>query len=94
MTRAVIRIVLCGAIVCLTAPVAFAQTTIVDANQEVSDHRGRWQHARGQVARRHARTDGGRRLPLQRRREDLSVRELKAGMSGTANITTTTTYSP
>ena len=45
MTRAVIRFVLCGAVVCLTAAVIFAQTSTTTRDQEISGHRSRWQHS-------------------------------------------------
>ena len=95
MTRAAIRFVLCGALVCLTAAVTFAQTATsttetkkfqiiaVDGNQLVVKL-----------------PEGTRELTVPddfRFNVDgkmLSVHELKPGMSGTANVTTKTTTVP
>ena len=95
MTRAAIRFVLSGALVCLTAAVAFAQTATsttetkkfqiiaVDGNQLVVKL-----------------PEGTRELTVPddfRFNVDgkmLSVHELKPGMSGTANVTTKTTVTP
>ena len=95
MTRAAIRFVLSGALVCLTAAVTFAQTATsttetkkfqiiaVDGNQLVVKL-----------------PEGTRELTVPddfRFNVDgkmLSVHELKPGMSGTANITTKTTTVP
>ena len=95
MTRAVIRFVMCAAIVCLTAPVALAQTTTSST-----------QTKKFQIIAVDGNTlvvklpEGTRELTVAddfRFNVDgkqLSVRELKAGMAGTANITTTTTVTP
>ena len=48
MTRAAIRVVLCGAFVCLTAAVTLAQTT-THGDQEVPGHRGGREPARRQA---------------------------------------------
>ena len=94
MTRAIVRVVLCGALVCLTAAVTLAQTSAtsetkkfqvisVDGNQLVVKL-----------------PEGTRELTVP---EDfrftvdgksLSVHELRAGMAGTATITTRTTVTP
>jgi hypothetical protein len=95
MTRAVIRIVMCAALVCLTAGVAVAQTTTSST-----------QTKKFQIIAVDGNTlvvklpEGTRELTVAddfRFNVDgkqLSVRELKAGMAGTANITTTTTVTP
>ena len=70
MTRAVIRLVLCGALVCLTAAVSLGADVNDVGDQEVPGHLGGWQQARGELARRHEGNDRARRLPVQRRRED------------------------
>jgi LPXTG-motif cell wall-anchored protein len=95
MTRATIRLVLCGALVCLTAAVSMAQTTTtssetkkfriisVDGNQLIVKL-----------------PEGTRELTVP---DDfqfnidgkmLSVHELKPGMMGSATITTKTTVTP
>ena len=95
MTRAVTRIVMCGAVVCLTAAVAFAQTTTTTQ-----------QTKKFQVIAVDGNTlvvslpEGTRELTVADDfrftvdGKQLAVRELKAGMTGTANITTTTTVTP
>ena len=95
MTRAVIRIAMCAALVCLTAGVAVAQTTTSST-----------QTKKFQIIAVDGNTlvvklpEGTRELTVAddfRFNVDgkqLSVRELKAGMAGTANITTTTTVTP
>ena len=94
MTRATIRVVLCGVFVCLTAAVTLAQTTTttetkkfriiaVDGNQLVVKL-----------------PEGTKELTVPddfRFNVDgkmLSVNELKPGMTGTATITTKTTVMP
>ncbi len=94
MTRAAIRLVLCGALVCVTAAAALAQTSATSETKKF------------QVIA----VDGNRlvvKLPEGTREltvpDDfrfnvdgnmLSVQELKAGMTGTATITTKTTVTP
>ena len=94
MRRAAIRLVLCGALVCLTAAATPAQTTTTSETKKF------------QVIA----VDGNRlvvRLPEGTREltvpddfrfnvdgKMLSVQELKSGMTGTATITTRTTVTP
>ena len=94
MKRAAIRLVVCGALVCLTAAAAPAQTTTTSETKKF------------QVIA----VDGNRlvvKLPEGTREltvpDDfrfnvdgnmLSVQELKAGMTGTATVTTRTTVTP
>ena len=66
MTRAAIRLMLCGALVCLTAAVGGGADDNDVGNQEVPGHLGRWKPARGQIARRHTGTDRARGLPVHR----------------------------
>lgn len=94
MTRAAIRFVSCGVLVCLTAAVAFAQTSTssetkkfqviaVDGNQLVVKL-----------------PEGTRELTVPEDfrfnvdGKELSVHELKPGMAGTATVTTRTTLVP
>ncbi len=94
MTRAVIRIVFCGALLCLTAAAALAQTTTMSETKKfhVIEVAGN-----SLVVKL---PDGTKELTVP---DDfkfnvdgkmLSVHELKPGMSGTAAITTTTTVTP
>jgi len=95
MTRAAIRFVLCGALVCLTAAVTFAQTATtttetkkfqiiaVDGNQLV---------VKLPEGTRELTVPDDFRFNIDGKM--LSVHELKPGMSGTANITTKTTVVP
>ena len=95
MTRAVIRLVLCGALVCLTAAVTFAQTATsttetkkfqiiaVDGNQLV---------VRLPEGTRELTVPDDFRFNVDG--QMLSVHELKPGMAGSANITTKTTVVP
>ena len=95
MTRAAIRFVLCGALVCLTAAVTFAQTATtttetkkfqiiaVDGNQLV---------VKLPEGTRELTVPDDFRFNIDGKM--LSVHELKPGMSGSANVTTTTTVVP
>ena len=94
MTRAAIRLVLCGALVCLTATATMAQTSATSETKKF------------QVIS----VDGNRlvvKLPEGTREltvpddfrftvdgKSLSVQELKPGMAGTATVTTRTTVTP
>jgi len=94
MTRAAIRLVLCGALVCLTAAVSLAQTSTtsetkkfqviaVDGNQLV---------VRVPEGTRELTVPADFRFNVDGKM--LSVQELKPGMSGTATVTTRTTLVP
>jgi hypothetical protein len=94
MRRAAIRLVLSGALVCLTAAAALAQTTTTSETKKFTV----------------LAVDGNKlvvRLPEGTREltvaddfrfnvdgKSLSVQELKAGMTGTATVTTKTTVTP
>jgi len=94
MTRAAIRLVFCGALVCLTAAVSLAQTSTtsetkkfqviaVDGNQLV---------VRVPEGTRELTVPSDFRFNVDGKL--LSVQELKPGMSGTATVTTRTTLVP
>jgi hypothetical protein len=94
MTRAAIRLVFCGALVCLTAAVSLAQTSTtsetkkfqviaVDGNQLV---------VRVPEGTRELTVPADFRFNVDGKM--LSVQELKPGMSGTATVTTRTTLVP
>ncbi len=95
MTRAVVRVVLGGALVCLTAAVTSAQTTstaaetkkfqiiAVDGNQLV---------VKLPEGTRELTVPDDFRFNVDGKQ--LSVHELKPGMSGTATVTTRTTVTP
>jgi LPXTG-motif cell wall-anchored protein len=94
MTRAIVRVVLCGAVVCLTAAVTLAQTS---ATTETKKFQVISVDGNQLVVRL---PEGARELTVP---EDfrfnvdgkmLSVHELKPGMSGSATITTRTTVTP
>jgi LPXTG-motif cell wall-anchored protein len=94
MTRVIVRVVLCGALVCLTAAVTLAQTS---ATTEIKKFQVISVDGNQLVVRL---PEGTRELTVP---EDfrftvdgksLSVHELKAGMAGTATITTRTTVTP
>ena len=94
MTRAAIRLVLCGALVCLTATAARAQTTTT--SEPRSSRSSRWMATRSWSSFPRAR--GRLTVPDDFRfnvdGKMLSVQELKPGMAGTATITTRTTVTP
>ena len=94
MTRAAIRLVFCGALVCLTAAVSLAQTSTtsetkkfqviaVDGNQLV---------VKVPEGTRELTVPADFRFNVDGKM--LSVQELKPGMSGTATVTTRTTLVP
>ncbi len=92
MTRATIRMVLCGALVCLTAAVSSAQTTTETKKFQVISVDGNQLVVKLPEGTReitvppdfHFTVDG----------KQLTVSELKPGMAGTATITTKTTVVP
>jgi hypothetical protein len=94
MTRAAIRLVLCGALVCLTAAVSLAQTSTTSETKKFQVIAVDGNHLVVRVP------EGTRELTVPadfRFNVDgkmLSVQELKPGMSGTATVTTRTTLVP
>jgi len=94
MTRAIVRAVLCGALVCLTATATLAQTSATTETKkfQVISVDG------NQLVVRLA--EGTRELTVPEDswftvdRKSLSVHELRAGMAGAARITTRTTVTP
>ena len=94
MTRAAIRLVLCGALVCLTAAVSLAQTSTTSETKKFQVIAVEGNHLVVRVP------EGTRELTVPadfRFNVDgkmLSVQELKPGMSGTATVTTRTTLVP
>ena len=94
MTRATIRLVLCGAFVCLTAAVTLAQTSTTTETKKFQVIAVDGNHLVVKLP------EGTKELTVP---EDfrfnvdgkrLSVHELKPGMTGTATITTKTTVMP
>lgn len=95
MTRAIVRVVWCGALVCLTAAVALAQTTSTTTQTkkfEVISVDGNQLVVKLPEGTREMTVPDDFRFTVDGRA--LSVHELKAGMSGTATITTKTTVTP
>ena len=94
MTRAAIRLVFCGALVCLTAAVSLAQTSTTSETKKFQVIAVEGNHLVVRVP------EGTRELTVPadfRFNVDgkmLSVQELKPGMSGTATVTTRTTLVP
>ena len=94
MTRAAIRLVFCGALVCLTAAVSLAQTSTTSDTKKFQVIAVEGNHLVVRVP------EGTRELTVPadfRFNVDgkmLSVQELKPGMSGTATVTTRTTLVP
>jgi len=94
MTRAAIRLVFCGALVCLTAAVSLAQTSTTSETKKFQVIAVEGNHLVVRVP------EGTRELTVPadfRFNVDgkmLSVQELKPGMSGTATVTTRTTMVP
>jgi LPXTG-motif cell wall-anchored protein len=95
MTRAAIRFVLCGALLCLTAAVSLAQTS--STSTETKKFRVIAVEGNQLVVRL---PEGTRELTVPDDfrfnvdGQDLSVHDLKPGMSGAATITTKTTVTP
>ena len=95
MTRATIRLVLCGALVCLTAGAAQAQTTTSSSETkkfQVISVDGNVLVVKLPEGTREMAVADDFRFNVDGKM--LSVRELKPGMSGTATITTKTTTTP
>ena len=94
MKRAVIRIVLCGALVCLTAAAAPAQTTSTSETKkfQIISVDGNTLVVRLPEGTREMAVADDFRFNVDGKM--LSVQELRPGMSGTATITTRTTVTP
>ena len=94
MTRAVIRMVLCGVIVCVTAAVSSAQTqTSTETKKfEVISVYGNQLVVKLPEGTRELTVPADFRFTVDGKQ--LSVQELKPGMAGTATITTKTTQVP
>jgi len=94
MTRAVIRFVLCGAIVCQTAAVTLAQTSTTSETKkfQVIAVEGNRLVVKLPEGTRELTVPDDFRFNVDG--SMLSVRELKPGMAGTATITTKTTVTP
>ena len=94
MTRAAIRLVLCGALVCLTAAVSLAQTTATSETKkfQVISVSGNQLVVSLPEGTREMTVPADFRFNVDGKM--LSVQELKPGMAGTATITTRTTVTP
>jgi LPXTG-motif cell wall-anchored protein len=94
MTRAAIRFVLCGALVCVTAAVTMAQTATTSETKkfEVISVDGNNLVVKLPEGTREITVPAGFQFNVDGKM--LSVAELKPGMAGTATITTKTTVVP
>ena len=92
MTRATIRMVLCGALVCLTAAVSSAQTTTETKKFQVISVDGNQLVVKLPEGTREITVPEGFHFTVDGKQ--LTVGELKPGMAGTATITTKTTVVP
>ena len=94
MTRAAIRLMLCGALVCLSAAAAAAQTTTTSETKkfQVISVDGSQLVVRLPEGTRELTVPADFRFTVDGK--SLSVQELKPGMQGTATITTRTTVTP
>jgi len=94
MRRAVIRLVLCGALVCLTAGAAPAQTTTASETKkfQIISVDGNTLVVKLPEGTREMAVADDFRFNVDGKM--LSVQELKPGMAGTATITTKTTVTP
>jgi hypothetical protein len=94
MRRAVIRLVLCGALVCLTAGAAPAQTTTTSETKkfQIISVDGNTLVVKLPEGTREMTVADDFRFNVDGKM--LSVQELKPGMAGTATITTKTTVTP
>ena len=94
MKRAVIRVVLSGALVCLTATVTLAQTSTTSATKkfQIISVEGNQLVVKLPEGTRELTVPDDFRFNVDGK--TLSVRELKPGMTGTATITTKTTVVP
>ena len=94
MTRATIRLVVCGALVCLTATAVRAQTTTTSETKkfQIISVDGNTLVVRLPEGTREMAVADDFRFNVDGKM--LSVQELRPGMSGTATITTRTTVTP
>ncbi len=94
MTRAIVRVVLCGALVCLTAAVTLAQTSTTSETKkfQVISVDGNQLVVRLPEGTRELTVPDDFRFNIDGKM--VSVHELKPGMAGTATITTKTTVTP
>jgi hypothetical protein len=96
MTRAAIRFVLCGAVVCLSAAVSLAQTQTSTTSEtkkfQVISVDGNQLVVRLPEGTRELTVPADFRFNVDGK--SLSVQELRPGMAGTATITTRTTLTP
>jgi hypothetical protein len=94
MRRAAIRLVLCGALVCLTAAAASAQTTTTSETKkfQIISVDGNTLVVKLPEGTREMAVADDFRFNVDGKM--LSVQELRPGMSGTATITTRTTVTP
>ena len=94
MTRAAIRFVLCGAVVCLSAAVGLAQTSTTTETKkfQVISVDGNQLVVRLPEGTRELSVPADFRFTVDGKQ--LSVQELRPGMAGTATITTRTTVTP
>src|SRR5687768_14828850 len=93
MTRAAIRLVLCGALVCLTAAGTLAQTSTSETKKfQVISVDGNQLVVKLPEGTREITVPPGFQFNVDGKM--VSVQELKPGMAGTATITTKTTVTP
>jgi hypothetical protein len=94
MARAIVRAVLCGALVCLTAAVTLAQTSTTTETKkfQVISVDGNQLVVRLPEGTREMTVPADFQFTVDGKA--LSVHELRAGMAGTATITTRTTVTP
>ena len=94
MTRATTRLVLCGALVCLTAAVSLAQTTTTSETKkfQIISVDGNLLVVKLPEGTRELSVPDDFRFNIDGKM--LSVHELKPGMAGSATITTKTTVTP
>jgi LPXTG-motif cell wall-anchored protein len=94
MTRAIVRLGLCGALVCLTAAVTMAQTQATTETKkfQVISVDGNQLVVKLPEGTRELTVPDDFRFTVDGK--SLSVHELKPGMAGTATITTRTTVTP
>ena len=94
MTRAIVRVALCGAVVCLTATVSLAQTSTTTETKkfQVVSVDGNDLVVKLPEGTKAMTVPEDFRFTVDGKQ--LSVHELKPGMAGTATITTKTTTTP
>ena len=90
--RSIVRVALCGFLVCATAAVAVAQTSTTTKQFQIISVEGNQLVVKLPEGTRELTVPSDFRFNIDGK--SLSVQELKPGMSGTATITTTTTVTP